>query len=100
MFWRDVINLVTVTESENDIGDMVESFNTNEVFANKKSIRQSEFYQAMAHGLKPELMFEINSLDYDGQQKLIYEGKTYQIMRTYSKNDETVELICTGLAVG
>lgn len=100
MLWRDVVYLKSVSVSENLMGDMVESLTSRLVYANKKGVRQSEFYQAMAHNLKPELMFEIKSMDYQGEVKLEHMGKNYQILRTFDKNDEVVELVCTGLAVG
>lgn len=97
MLFRDVIELVTVTTTENDMGDPVETETPRQVFANKKSVRQAEFYQAAATGLKPELMFEVRSIDYAGETKLQYTGKQYGILRTFSKNDEILELICSGL---
>lgn len=97
MLWCDVIELMSVIESENDIGDTVEEPVSVQVYANKKSIRQSEFYQSMANGLRPELMFEIRQIEYSDQDKLKYNNKTYSIIRTYSKNDEILELICQGL---
>jgi SPP1 family predicted phage head-tail adaptor len=97
MLFRDVIELVNVTESINDMGDIVNSQTTRTVFANKKSIRQSEFYQAFATGLKPELMFQIRQADYNHEPKLIFNSKTFQIIRVFSKNDEIIELVCEGL---
>lgn len=97
MMWRDVINLITETTTENDLGDIIPIEEKRQVFANKKSIRQSEFYQAMASGLKPELMFEVRYMDYAEENKLEYNGKTYVIIRTYTKNDETIELVCEGV---
>lgn len=99
MMWRDVIELVGIETSTNDIGDTVLNRTGSQVFANKKSIRQSEFYQAFAAGLKPELMFEVRTIDYAGQTNLKFGGKEYVIIRTYSKNDEVTELVCTGLVV-
>lgn len=99
MRWKDIIYLIPVTEGENDIGDPLEiDGEPIEVFANQKSIRQSEFYQAAATPLRPEIMFEIRSEEYNDESKLTYEGKTYDIIRTYSKNGEILELICTGQA--
>lgn len=95
--WRDIIELIATTNSGNPIGDTVSTPTTKEVFANKKSIRQSEFYQAAANGLKPEIMFEIRAADYNEEKELEYEGKPYSIIRTYSASVEFVELICTGL---
>lgn len=100
MLFRDVINLISVTMGENELGDPVETETPRQVFANKKSIRQMEFYQAMATGLKPELMFEVRSIDYAEEPKLQFGIKTYLIIRTYTKNDEITELICIGVVNG
>jgi|SRR5690606_7303770 len=97
MMWRDVIQLVDLTVGDNEIGDAVTQPTPREVYANQKSVRQSEFYQAMATGLQPELMFEVRSIDYQGEKQLIYNGKTYSIIRTYDRNGEIVELVCSGL---
>lgn len=99
MMWRDVIQLRMVTYTVNEYGDMLDTGAIETVFANKKSIRQSEFYQAHATGLKPELMFEVRAVDYAGQPQLVHEGKTYNIIRTFTKNDEIMELVCSGLVL-
>ena len=100
MMWRDVLTLRSVSYTVNDYGDLVAAGTDQVVFCNKKSIRQSEFYQAHATGLKPEIMFEVRNVDYDGQQQLVHEGKTYNIIRTYTPNGEIIELVCSGLVVG
>ncbi len=97
MLFSDVIELISITYTENDMGDIIEQENSRQVFANKKSIRQNEFYQAAASGLKPEIMFEIRSIEYNGEKKLIYNNKEYVIIRTYDKNNEITELICQGV---
>jgi SPP1 family predicted phage head-tail adaptor len=94
--WRDVINLVSETETVNNMGDSLSVEVKRQIFANKKSIRQSEFYQAAANGLKPELMFEIRYLDYQEEQKIEYNNKSYNVIRSFTKNDEIIELICEG----
>lgn len=99
MMWRDVVELVNQTSSSNEYGDQVFAETSTTVFANKKSVRQSEFYQAFAHGLKPELMFEVRSIEYSDQTSLRFNEKEYTIIRAYSKNDEVTELVVTGLAV-
>src|SRR5690606_6882543 len=97
MLWRDVIELVSVTWSEDEFGFPIEIKTERQAFANKKAVRQSEFYQAAMAGLKPELMFEVRSAEYRGEQTLIYEGKEYTVLRTYDKSGEVMELVCTGL---
>lgn len=96
MMWKDVIHLISETSTENDMGDAISVENKKLVFANKKSIRQSEFYQAQANGLKPELMCEIRYGDYDDEQKIEYNNKEYNVIRVFTKNDEILELICEG----
>jgi SPP1 family predicted phage head-tail adaptor len=95
--WRDVVELIDQTSSSNEYGDQVFSETSTQVFANKKSVRQSEFYQAFAHGLKPELMFEVRSIEYSNQTSLRFNEKEYTIIRAYSKNDEVTELVVSGL---
>jgi len=94
MLWCDVANLVSYTETTNGMGDTITTESLREVFVNKKSIRQSEYYQALSTGLKPEIMFEVRAIDYQDEENISYNGKLYNILRTYSKNGEVTELIC------
>lgn len=101
MLWRDTLDLVTTTQSQNSFGEYVDGTPSKRtVFANKKSIRQSEFYQAHAQGIRPEVMFEVRVIDYADETRLEYDSKVYFIVRTYSKNDETLELICSRHPMG
>lgn len=97
MLFKEVIKLISITTSENDMGDPVEIPVEREVFADKQSIRQSEFYQAAATGLRPELMFVVRTIDYNQEQKLKYNGKEYTIIRAYDKDGELTELVCQGV---
>ncbi len=57
-----------------------------EVNAKLLNVGMKEFYQAQATGLQPELKFEIaDYLDYQNEKEVVYEGRTYKIMRTYRK---------------
>lgn len=96
----DVIEFVTTTETVNEIGDAIETPNYRQVFANKKSVRQTEFYQAAAKGLKPEIMFEVWTLEYQGEEKFRHNEKLYNIIRTYDRPDEMTEIVGTGLVNG
>ena len=97
MLFRDVISLITVTTTENELGDTIEVSTERQVFADKQSVRQSEFYQAAATGLRPELMFVVRSIDYNQEPKLKHGDKTYTIIRTYDKDGELTELVCQGV---
>jgi len=97
MLFRDAIKLITIITTENSMGDIIETALEREVFADKQSIRQSEFYQAAATGLRPELMFVVRTIEYNGETRLKYNDKEYNIIRTYDKDGELTELICQGV---
>lgn len=100
MAWDTQIKLLTPTSTTNDIGDTVRTRVPRPIFVNKKSIRQSEFWQAQETDLKPEIMFEAWLADYQDEQFLLYQAvnddteRQYTIIRTYEKNNDRVELIC------
>jgi len=76
----------------NDHGEIIKTFVWETIFAQKKSIKQTEFYSAANVGLKPELTFEIFMFEFNYQEKLKYNGKEYTILRTYEKG-EKIELV-------
>ena len=100
MYFSDQLILVDIAELPNDLGDPVRTELLTTVFANKKSIRQSEFYQAAASGLRPELMFEVNTSEYTQQTYAIWNAKYYKIIRTYDRPDELTELVLQGVTNG
>jgi hypothetical protein len=100
MLFRDQLILVAITEPTNDLGNSVRTETQTTVFADKASVRQSEFYQASASGLRPELMFIVPTVDYAQQPYAIWNSKRYKIIRTYDRPDETTELLLQGLTNG
>lgn len=96
MLWRDVASLIPITKVKNIYGEQVATDGTlREVFVNVKSVGSREFYQASAVGIKPEIIVEMHVADYDDETKLKYNDKTYQVIRTYSRNGEYIELTCS-----
>lgn len=79
------------------IGDPVAVDRRRETFAQMNSIRQSEFYQAAAAGMKPEITFTIYKDEYAGEKKLEHDGTVYQIIRTFAKEKKFLEIVCSGL---
>lgn len=95
-----VIYLITYTSVQNAVLDSVMTPVKRETLARKNSVRQSEHYQAATVGLKPDLTFTIWTLEYNDESALEYEGATYNIIRTFVKDDGKVtELICSGLVI-
>lgn len=101
MFFRDLISLVSIaydTNDTNEYGDSIEIETKKNVYADVIGIRQNEFYQAHATGLKPEKAFVIRAIEYNNESRVEYNGKNYSIIRTYEKDGELLELICSGIA--
>ena len=88
--WREVILLGNSVETM-EHGEVIRTVEYRKVYANKKSIRQSEFYQGASAGLKPELVFEIRSVEFDNDEIVKHNEKEYTIIRTY-KTGEKMEL--------
>ncbi|MBW8382496.1 MAG: hypothetical protein K0M69_08270 [Youngiibacter sp.] len=84
----DLIELGNVSETI-ILGEPVRTITYREVFAKKRSVRQSEFYQGANVGLKPELVFEVRTLEFENDEKIRYLGKEYDIIRTYDKGELT-----------
>lgn len=97
--YNEVIKLVSESKTVDGFGDTVTVESERVVFAELKSIGQSEFYQAQAVGLKPEIKFILaDYLEYNDEKLLKYtpfngEEKVYDIIRTYRMNN-TLELVC------
>ncbi len=97
--YENVIKLVSETKSVDDFGDTIIVSTDRNVFAELKSITQTEFYQAQAVGLKPEIKFVIaDFLDYHNEKVIKYtpfngEEETYSVIRTYRSNNQ-LEIVC------
>ena len=92
--------MISVAKTIDDYGDTETTTQEREVFAELKSIGQSEFYQAHAVGLKPELKFVLpDYLEYQGEKFLKFqdynetEEQEYSIIRTY-RNGNELEITC------
>lgn len=67
------------------------------ILCGKKSVGRNEFYSAAQAGLKPEIIFIVHDYEYNGEEKIRFEGKIYKVIKTYSVSFEEVELTCSML---
>ncbi len=94
MNWSDVVGLVNNEPSIDSEGFPVSgSSKPRNVFANRKSVKSSEYYAAKQSGIQLSLIFEIRDVDYQGETKIKYKGNSYEIERSYEKG-EFIELTC------
>jgi SPP1 family predicted phage head-tail adaptor len=94
MMWRDVAELGQLAETVVNY-EPVKTWEYRQVYVNKKSVRQSEIYQAASVGLRPELMFEIRSQEFQNEERLRYNGKVYEIIRMYDRGEITELVVVT-----
>ena len=64
------------------------------VFAEVRSVKQSEFYKALNDGIEPTFTFVLTDYaDYDGSKLVKYNDKYYDVVRTYTPVDgQTIEI--------
>lgn len=99
MEMNDVLTLISTTRGTDDCGDTTFSETSRTVFCEVMSIGQSEFYQAQAVGLKPELKFKLSDyLEYEGESSVEYDSVRYRVLRTY-RTGNGIELVCYREAV-
>ncbi|QKE71874.1 phage head closure protein [Arthrobacter citreus] len=91
---NDILLFPIISATEKDeLGQTEETVTFDrQVFCQKKSIPQNEFFQAGQSGIKSSFIFIVNTHDYQDEGNLQYKGKTYHVYRTYERPDETIEL--------
>jgi len=98
--YSDIINLIEITQGKDSDGFPINVEVKHEVYADKKSVTRSEFYSSMQAGIKATALFETRLCDYEepGSPTILeHEGKRYKVERTYTKDNEKVELTCSDL---
>ena len=66
---------------------------TRTVFCTIRSVGMRESYEALAHGLHPEVVFCLTQdFDYQGEQRCKWGSTYYDIIRTYVTEEDGIEL--------
>ena len=98
MLWNEVIELGNVTQAI-VYGEPIDTVTYRSVFADKQSVRQTEFYEARQLDLAPEVMFVVRSVEFAQDEFVRWKDKVYRIIRTFDKG-ETIELVVGALNNG
>ena len=87
----DVIQLLTETYTLDEYGNELATTTTKKVFAEVKSITQSEFFKAGETGHRPAFRFDVFQGDYANEKLCTYKDAEYYIYRAFLRGD-TYEL--------
>ena len=92
MIRAGVVYLISEVPKAHGIFDMPGEV-TRKAYCTKKSVGQTEVYQAHAAGLNPELKLILaHAFEYKGEKLCEYKGERYKILRTYRTETDSIEL--------
>lgn len=74
--------------------DVPEECARTEIFAELKEATRTEFYAAEAVKRRIDKVFEVNALDYNNEIYVEYEGKLYDVVRSYPVGRDKISLSC------
>jgi len=94
--WNNEIILIAkkITGQDKLKQNITEEVKTK-LLCRKRSITRSEFYQANQAGIRPSLVVDIHSFEYENQEIAEFDGKNYRIIKTYPVDLEVLELTLT-----
>lgn len=86
---NDVIDLLSTTSIEDEIGNQIPQEVARKVFANEMTLTQAEYYNAATAGLRPSKIFEVYTFEYANERQLKHNGIKYRIIRTETRGEKT-----------
>ena len=99
--------LLVVTQGKNANGFPVEQTEQFPVYCRERSVTRTEFYDAHRAGFVISIVLEIRQEDWDQTKhtassgkkayatKVIFDGGTYDIVRTYRNDKSMIQLMCS-----
>lgn len=94
MIYTTPINLISVVQSQDSMGNVIETETSRSVYVRSKSVGAKEFYNADINGWKVETEFDIFKTDYNGEKYIEYNGDRLVVIRTIAKDGLYMALVC------
>ena len=88
----EVINLISITYTIDEIGQRIPVETSVTRYCQLSSVSQSEWFEAGRNGLKAEYRAVLDAYEYDGQEVAEINGVRYGVYRTYRTKSDTIEL--------
>lgn len=90
--YSEDIYLISETFETDELGNQFSKKEKRLVQATKRNIMMNEFYQAAQAGIRPEFEFIIHTFEYCGETLIEYNGNIYQVIRTFERNIDELEI--------
>ena len=103
----ETAELIYVTHGRDADGFPTDTEQAIKVYVREKSVKRTEFYEAMRSGIMATVVFEVRQEDYDqtahvtenGKKayasRVRYDGAVYDIVRAYRNDRSMIELTCS-----
>ena len=88
----DVMQLIAVTYTDDDINQKIPAETARSVFCNVASVSAREWFEAGRAGMQAALKVTLFAPDYQGEQIAVVGGVRYGVYRAYHAKNETLEL--------
>jgi len=97
--------LLVVENGQDSDGFPIESITEIPVYCREKSVKYTEFYEAMRSGYRPRVILEMRIEDWEQSRRLVngkveyatrieYDGGTYDVYRSYKKDRDMIQITC------
>lgn len=94
MIYTTPIKLISVVQSQDSVGNVIETETSKDVYVRKKNVGVKEYYMSDLSGWKAEAEFEIFKTDYTGQKYIEHNGQKMMVIRTIDKDGLYMVLVC------
>lgn len=96
---RAITLIKRVASGRDRLGQVTYTTTTNDLIAEEIPVARSEYFTAGQLGISSDVAFKVSQFDYNKETSLKYEGEYYRIYRTYTPDDNFIELYGS-LAIG
>lgn len=92
-----------IPDGSDEDGNPIYKENFTRIHAERVGVKRSEFYAAMAAGIKPEITYRIYDFEYHGEKTIeAYELgngiRRLNVIRTYPIGGDRLEIVCNDIA--
>ena len=97
--WSDEICLIRTEPAKN--GNHLpydREIGRSTVYGDIGSVTRSEFYLANQSGKRADITVILLKEEYHGEHLVETDGGKYEVLRTFSRGPEKIELVCTNLS--